>query len=195
MLDWCGTAPASPKLAILLGILLLWSAAFAPALRGQDSLTAAAQANAPPQGSAERGKQLFGGTARFQNRGPACAECHSTAGLPFPNGGTLGPDLTGDYQRFGPDAMSVILQTLYFPTMNPIFANRPLAPAEQADLMAFFQQSGAGASPRVTGAIAGIAVLGVILLLASTGALWRRRLRYVRKPLVQAATGKGAGRA
>ena len=41
--------------------------------------------------SAHRGEEVFTGRTRLRNRGPACISCHSVAGLPFPNGGTLGP--------------------------------------------------------------------------------------------------------
>ncbi len=195
MLDLLRAALGAAKVAILFVALLLPLAAFALKTRDQNLSLADVQGSPPPQASAERGRQLFQGTARFQNRGPACGSCHGSAGLDFPNGGTLGPDLTGIYQRMGPDAMSVILQTLYFPTMNPIFASRPLTPQDQGDLMAFLQQSGTGPAPAVTQKISGIAVLGLILLLVVSGAIWRKRLRDVRKSLVQAAVGKGAGRA
>ncbi len=192
-------AALGSRTIVALVAILLFSAAVAqavPAPPQQSTSPDTGQPTSPlPQGSATRGRELFQGTLRFQNRGPACGSCHRSAGIAFPNGGTLGPDLTGIYQRMGPEAMTVILQTLYFPTMNPIFANRPLTPQEQSDLMAFFQQSGTAPAPVVTAKIGGIAVLGLIVLLASTGAIWRDRLRNVRKSLVQTALGKGTGRA
>ena len=45
-------------------------------------------------GSVAAGRALFLGTVRFHNGGPACSACHSVAGLPFPEGGTMGPDFT-----------------------------------------------------------------------------------------------------
>ncbi len=191
-------AALGSRTIVALVAILLFSAAVAqaaPALPQTTSPETGQQTSPLPQGSATRGRELFQGTLRFQNRGSACGSCHRSAGIAFPNGGTLGPDLTGIYQRMGPDAMAVILQTLYFPTMNPIFANRPLTPQEQSDLTAFFQQSGTAPAPAATAKIGGIAVMGLIVLLAFTGAIWRDRLRHVRKSLVEATLGKGAGRA
>ena len=108
---------------------------------GGDQAAETASAPAPPPGSAAAGRDLFFGTRRFAKGGPACASCHQSAGTPFPNGGTLGPDLTGIYTQFGPEALQSFLQTLFFPTMAPIFDKRPLTPQEQSDLAAFFQQT------------------------------------------------------
>lgn len=147
-----------------------------------------------PAGSAARGQALFTGKAHFQNGGPACAECHTIAGLGFPGGGTLAPDLTGDYQRFGPVGMRFVLRTLYFPAMQPVYAKHLLRPGEQADLMAFF----AAAPPKQaeknpTGKIVGIAVIGCLCLFLLTGYLWRDRVRGVRRPMV--ARARAAARA
>src|SRR5512138_299683 len=65
-----------------------------------------AQSQQLPPGNPTTGKQLFSGERRFQNGGPACAACHSIAGLPFPNGGVIGPDLTGEYTKLGPEGMA-----------------------------------------------------------------------------------------
>lgn len=77
-------------------------------------------------GSAEAGARLFSGQTRFAGGGPSCASCHPIAGLPFPGGGTMGPDLTDISPRIGPEALGVVLATLFFPTMNPVFAGRLL---------------------------------------------------------------------
>ena len=93
------------------------------------------------QGSPQRGEQLFTGKVHFRNRGPACISCHSIAGLSFPNGGTLGPDLTHAYAKLGPRGMDAAMQTLYFGVMTPIYSEHPVVPQEQADLVALFKQS------------------------------------------------------
>lgn len=142
-------------------------------------------------GQAEQGRLLFGGQRPFQNGGPACAICHDIAGMRFPAGGTLGPDLTGEYSKLGPDGTAVALQTLFFPTMAPIFAGRLATPEEQADLTAFLQA--AGSLPRhwhITGWIVLIALAGFGVLLAATALAGRRRLgrtRSVRARLVEQA--------
>ncbi len=144
-----------------------------------------------PAGSAAAGAKLFSGTMRFRNGGPACASCHSAAGIPFPNGGTLGPDLTTASVRFGPEAMQMFVSTLFFPTMIPVFQGRLLTPAEQSDLLAFFaQSSGSGAAPPDIGWIFTTAgVLGAAVLFVITALTWRRRLRSIRHPLVASTIG------
>ena len=73
-------------------------------------------------GSASAGRTLFLGTVRFKNGGPACSACHSVASLPFPRGGTMGPDLTKAYSKLGPQGLNSALETLFFPAMTPLFA-------------------------------------------------------------------------
>src|SRR5574340_1067925 len=90
-------------------------------------------------GSPEKGKAFFTGAVRFANGGPACASCHTTAGLGFPGGGSLGPDLTGVYPKLGTDGLNSALETLYFPAMTPLYMYRPLTEDERRNLFAFFQ--------------------------------------------------------
>jgi hypothetical protein len=138
------------------------------------------------QGDAGRGERLFAGSLRLQNGGPACATCHSSASLPFPHGGSLGPDLSDYASRAGSEGVQAVVETLFFPTMVPVFRDRPLTVTEQADLQAFFERS--GATPPVAGAwskVLGVAVLGCLLLLGVSAWIWRARLRGVRAPLVE----------
>ncbi len=141
------------------------------------------------QGSPSAGKNLFTGRIRFQNGGPACASCHSVASIPFPNGGTLGPDLTQSYAKFSPDGVAAILQTLFFPTMVPLFNAKPLTTAEQLDLAAFFKAVAQRPPPAaLTLELAAIALAALLLLLAVTWLAGRRRVRSVRRALVERAT-------
>jgi len=143
---------------------------------------------AAPQGSADSGRRLFSGEVRFRNGGPPCAACHSTSGIPFPNGGTLGPDLSGAYSKLGHEGITVALQTLYFPTMARIFGRRLLTPQEQADLAAFFAQVQAQAPARdLTGWFAAAAAAGFLVLLGLSWLAGRGRVRGVRRPMVEAA--------
>ncbi len=140
-------------------------------------------------GSAQNGRALFTGVARFQNGGPPCASCHSASGLPFPNGGTLGPDLSQESAKLGP-GIDAALQTLFFPTMAPIFDDRPLTGTEQSDLKAFLEQAQSGPPPpNVTPILASVAVMGLLLLLVFTWGIWRNRLLSVRGALVRSAGG------
>lgn len=100
----------------------------------------------------------------------------------------MGPDLTRTYSRFGPEGMDAMLETLFFPTMVPLYQGRPLTLEEQANLKAFFASVTSFASaPGYTLAFGLIALGGMGVLLAAMGAIWRRRLRAVREPLVRSA--------
>jgi hypothetical protein len=62
--------------------------------------------------------------------------------LGAPGGGLLGPDLTRVVARYGGETgLRAVLGTITFPSMVPVFRNRPLSPQEQADLTAFLQGS------------------------------------------------------
>ncbi len=144
------------------------------------------------QGLASAGRSLFDGSARLQNGGPPCITCHSISGLPFPNGGSLGPDLTGASALLGPEGMGLALQTLFFPTMNPIFADRLLTLLEQNQLKAFLEQAGKGAPPNdITPLVAALATGGFLILLGLAGGIWRNRLAYVRKAIVHGHGSEG----
>jgi hypothetical protein len=141
-------------------------------------------------GSIQNGKVLFAGTMRFQNGGPPCAACHAISGLPFPNGGTLGPDLSKASARLGPKGMAAALQTLFFPTMAPIFDARPITVSEQNDLEAFLDQAQSGPTPpNITPIMASVGAIGLLALLAAAWGIWRKRLRGVRRTLVHSAGG------
>src|SRR5690349_6939289 len=71
--------------------------------------TPAALASSPQQGLPDAGRHLFTGTVHFKNGGPACVACHNVAGLDFPGGGNMGPDLTGAYAKLGPDGLNSAL--------------------------------------------------------------------------------------
>jgi mono/diheme cytochrome c family protein len=135
---------------------------------------------------AARGKALFVGTAAFANGGAPCLGCHGIAGIGLAGGANYGPDLTTMYENFGEDGVAGILESLPFPSMEPIYATRPLTPDEQTDLGAYFAQvSGAPVinDQLLLGEVAG-GVLGLLAVLLFLG--WRR-LQGVRRPLVERA--------
>lgn len=149
-------------------------------------------AESVPAGSAIHGKELFSGRVHFENGGPPCAACHSIAGLSLPNGGTLGPNLTREYSKLGPNGTAIALKTLYFPTMSPIYDSHPLAPEEQADLQAFLKEASASTpAPSDTLPIAVAGLLGFFVLLIVTRVVWRDRLRSVRQRLLERARAQG----
>ncbi len=141
-------------------------------------------------GSPSNGEKFFTGITRFQNGGPPCLACHNISGLPFPGGGTVGPDLTGIASKFG-TGMDATLATLPFPTMKPIFGKRPLAAAERQDLEAYFRTESGPAGPNRAFKIALPALGGLILLIALIWAAWKGRLTTIRKALLRSG-GSGS---
>ncbi|HEV2386254.1 MAG TPA: hypothetical protein VGS20_03265 [Candidatus Acidoferrales bacterium] len=158
-------------------------------LKQVDRVTAAAPRVTLTFEAIAAGEALFEGRVRTRNGGPACATCHAAAGIPFPFGGTLGPDLTRESSKLGPQGLRIALKTLYFPAMDPLFRNRPLTPTEQDQLAAFFQsinQQPPPASPAPALVAAAVAEL-VGLFLWTWLAVGRRRLRSVRLALLARA--------
>jgi mono/diheme cytochrome c family protein len=128
------------------------------------------------------GRQLFDGSRPLSRGGPACSTCHAAATVPAA-GGTIGPDLTGVTQRMGREGLVSALQTLYFPTMYPLYAAHQLTPAEQTAIGAFLESTSGQTSPAVRTTIlmaAGAAILCGILFVI-TGALGRARIGSVRR--------------
>jgi mono/diheme cytochrome c family protein len=165
----------------------------APVGSTTQSASAASPVPEAPQGSVPRGESLFTGRTHFRNRGPACISCHSIAGVSFPNGGTLGPNLTHTYTTLGPRGTEAALQTLYFGVMAPIYGEHSLVPEEQADLLAFFKQSETRPEkPWSTQILIVLAFLLGSIFVALTGFFWKDRVRSVRRALVDRATGQGA---
>lgn len=141
------------------------------------------------------GQKLFVGREPLTKEGTACIACHSIHGAPLLGGGQLGPDLTAVYERLkGRKALSAWLTAPSTETMQPIFRKHPLTPEEVHDLTAYFE-SLAGESPpppaaqRVTFLVMGL--LGGAFLVFVCDAIWKRRFRAVRGPLVQATNSRG----
>ncbi len=134
------------------------------------------------------GRSLFEGAVRLDNGGPPCLACHSIGGIGALGGGTLGPDLTGAYEKFGPEGIASILATTPFATMNPIFSERPLTEGEQAAIAAFME--GVSVTEREAasvGRLALIGLVGAIVLLGIARYFWSRRVTAVRQPMLAQA--------
>lgn len=140
-------------------------------------------------GRPQNGRALFIGTQGLAGGGPACIACHDTADLGLPGGGILGPDLTQVVQRYGGEAgLRGALGTIAFPSMVPLYQNRPLSPQEQADLAAYFAQTQAQAAPNRTLRSLAVYLLAFAALdvLVVGLFLWQRRLPHHRRlPLVR----------
>lgn len=162
----------------------------------QQSGSAKANANGPlapvaklPPGDSANGREYFVGGLRFKNGGPPCMSCHSISGIGALGGGTLGPDLTNAYQKYGGDAgLASFLTNVPTPTMSAVWSREPLQPQEIADLTAFVKEG--AVSERPLSAIVKLAIIAAIvlvLLVIIASIYWRNRLLGVRKPLVQRA--------
>jgi mono/diheme cytochrome c family protein len=184
-------AAAPPKPAPVSPAPAPGARALAPAKSAQPVPSAAPPAAAPFSKSPEAGRQLFTGFTSFQKGGPACGSCHDAAILSFPGGGTLGPDLTGAFAKFGPAGLKSILGTLSFPTMKPVFDGRPLSLQEQDELEAFLQNAGVQSLISRTMEVGLSAMGGLLILVIAVWLLWQNRLGPVRRSLVDKAERSG----
>lgn len=142
-------------------------------------------AAAPASADAANGKKLFTGSVGFAEGGAACAACHSAGDIGFRGGSGLGPDLSDVHDRFGGDAgLSAWLSSPASPTMQPLFADRPLTTGEIADLTAFLATT-TGDTPRggadlllIGGGIGMLALLGLMaLIIQGPNETYSQRLR------------------
>lgn len=140
-------------------------------------------------GNPDAGRALFTGADRLSNGGAACIACHDSGALGVPGGGLLGPDLTNAVARYGGESgMAAVLGNIPFPSMVPVYRNRPLTAQEQADLVAFMQQSAAEGTPsrglrHFSLYILVFGTMDVFLLLLF---VWHRRLpQHTRRPLLR----------
>lgn len=135
-------------------------------------------------GNADRGKELFAGKARLEDGAPACASCHTAAGFQGLNGPALGPDLTDLANRYGgEEGVAAALKNPPSATMEPLFANSPIADQERADLGAYFasiqnvQPTNGPVDVLLVGGILGAIALFALMLLAPRS----RRMGYARQ--------------
>ncbi len=138
-----------------------------------------------------QGRALFAGDSKLAGGGPACVSCHTMRGLPGLSGGRLGPDLTLVYERLqGRKGLAQWLVAPASPTMAPIFKKQALKSEEILPLVAYFEaaakQGGADDSASLVNFFL-LGLGGMVLGLVSLDAVWKRRFRAVRRPLVQKA--------
>jgi len=154
--------------------------------------TTAVAANATAvQGDPEIGKDLFTGVVRFANGGPPCMACHSVGGIGALGGGQLGPDLTEVVARYGgAAAVNAFVAGTPTPTMKAVWSQHPLTDQERANVVAFLGQAEVSQRPAQTiWQLAGVAVLGLVILLTIAALRWQNRLRFgVRRPMVAKPT-------
>ncbi len=143
-------------------------------------------APALPSGDAAAGKAYFVGELPLANGGPHCMSCHSIAGIGSLGGGNLGPDLTiNGYTKYGA-GLAAFLAAPATVTMNAVWKNTPLTPQEQADLFAFLQEASVSQrAPDTLLLVAALAIVGAATLIALAQLYWHRRLKGVRKPMIE----------
>ncbi|MBI4545510.1 MAG: c-type cytochrome [Gemmatimonadetes bacterium] len=176
---------AALRILLLTGVPLL-GAAVRPARLWAGPAPGARQVQPAAAGDVLTGKALFLGAKRLSNGAPSCRACHSVSGVGALGGGALGPDLTRAYEKFGEGGLAAILAGMPFPTMRPIFGERPLTEQEQAHLVAFLRQTAAERPAPVVVRLTGLVLGGAVILLGLVQVPWRGRLRGVRKPLLKA---------
>ena len=87
------------------------------------------------------GGELFQGTIRFENGGPACNSCHDVKNDAVIGGGVLARDLTSVFSRMGGEGVGAILGSPPFPVMERAYKERPLTEGEVLALVAFLQDA------------------------------------------------------
>jgi mono/diheme cytochrome c family protein len=132
------------------------------------------------KGEVAVGRSLFTGSKGFWAGGSSCLACHNVAGLGFLGGGSLGPDLTGAAKRYGATGLAAALGALPFPTMRPIYRDRPFDPGEIADLVAFLRDPGGGPVQDATLPFLSFGVEGLVAVYLLLMLPWSRRLRRLR---------------
>ncbi len=138
-------------------------------------------------GDAGQGEALYVGTASFANGGAPCLACHGIAGagLGKAAGANYGPDLTALFADYGQEGVAAILEELAFPSMEAIYAGRPLTDQERDDLNAFLEQISGQQAAGIGGGLTFDVLLGVVVFFGLIMALGWRRLNGVRQPLVE----------
>lgn len=138
-----------------------------------------------------QGRALFAGDAKLAGGGPACVSCHTMRGLPGLSGGRLGPDLSLVYERLqGRKGLAQWLVAPTSPTMAPIFKKQALKPDEILPLVAYFEAAAKQGGTDDAASLVNFFLLGLggmVIGLVSLDAVWKRRFRAVRRPLVQKA--------
>jgi mono/diheme cytochrome c family protein len=130
-----------------------------------------------------KGGQLYAGSIVMSNGGSPCIACHALKGLGSAGTASYGPDLSNLYSDYGEEGVAGVLESLAFPSMEAIYASRPLTTEERLDLNAFFAQTATQqAAPAKS--LVGLILLGVVSVFAIVALLGLRRLKGVRQPLV-----------
>lgn len=131
-----------------------------------------------------RGRNLFLGQLPLVHGGTSCVSCHSVAYHGPLGGGTIGPNLTQVYSKYGDQGLSKALSKPGFRIMKDMYAAKPLAPDEVFALKAFLYQADKAGSEgedyRKKFIFLGVG--GTVLILGVIDWIWRRRRKKGAKP-------------
>ncbi|MBC8335672.1 MAG: cytochrome c [Anaerolineales bacterium] len=132
-----------------------------------------------PSGKISRGEGLFTGGEAFDNGGTPCIACHTVGGVGLFGGGSLGPDLTHVFQRYGEVGLASSIQNIAFPTMQGVYAEKALSNQEIADLLAFFAAADSegkeGVATGATSLFWGAGLLGAGVLFGVMAFFWPKQ--------------------
>jgi len=141
-----------------------------------------------PEDIAE-GRAFFVGEKRLKNGGPPCMSCHTVNSIGGLGGGRLGVNLTRVYAKLeGRKGLSAWLIAPPSLTMNPIFKKHPLDGEEILPLVAFLKNETEMDRPVNSTALVNFLLFGIagtVALLVLFDFIWNKRLRAVRRPMVQ----------
>lgn len=102
-------------------------------------------------GEIQLGRDLFEGSVRFANGGPACTACHNVISAVAAGGGALAIDLTQTFSRLGAAGLRAIIAGKPFPAMQAAYAGGEFSESEISALTVFLQktdQDQAGLTPK-----------------------------------------------
>ena len=125
------------------------------------------------------GQDLFQGSIRFVNNGPACNACHEVRNDAVIGGGILATELTTVFSRMGGAGVKAILGHAPFPVMQAAYKDQSLTEDEVTALVAFLEYADSeqyNQLPRDYGIglfVSGSVGAGVLFLLFAV--VWRGR--------------------
>jgi mono/diheme cytochrome c family protein len=143
------------------------------------------------------GRDIFLGTQPLVAGGAACVSCHSVNGIGVLAGGKLGPDLNAAFERLnGRKGLATWLSAPATPTMQAVFEGHPLESEEILPLVAYMAELAvappeSGQAATLVFTLLGLAGTAVALVLFD--AVWSKRFRAVRRPLVGGASMQAKG--
>jgi mono/diheme cytochrome c family protein len=135
-------------------------------------------------GNPDNGRAIFLGEIRLKSGAPFCVGCHSIDNAGILGGGTLAPNLTNAYTKYGDLGLDGILSSLPFLTMRPIYSDRSLTVDEKADLRAFMKATAGQTQTNKEPLIIGISLAGFLAAIILMNIVWRNRLQSVRQQLL-----------